>query len=482
MQKDKPSKVLLNDPERDAEKKRLYSSNKPGNVDDTFFYGIARGKNVGVVKGWALAQPQVTGCKKAVCYQAFNTEEEAWKWVSEAKKKLQRKVQKTRPIIKTRPVVGGKKGEEEEYESTEEYISFEDTSEEEQEKGAAPRRAAPPPPPKKIDHTNVNTSWMGSQRYVTDKVWAVEEEEEEVQEEAKLDYDLAGSPVASKYEVGEIIATGASGLVKKGKKKGASSAVVIKIRSSVIVPDFDKEESQNEVQVLKTGVSHENVVTLLDSFVLADALVIVLDLCEGGELFPSLVANTNDYTEKSAASILSQLLSALTFLHKNGVAHLDVVPENILRNKTTGYDIKLAGFSNARKLETACPLPMLIGTPSLQAPEIITKQAVSLSADIWSFGVLAFVLLSGKFPFEDKNVMRLHARIRKADFEFSADWNSISPSAKTLVGGLVQVDATKRLSAAKAAENDFFKGAKANKLNHFHSNFKHTVENTTWIC
>jgi hypothetical protein len=104
-----------------VEKKKLYSSNQPGTKGDKKYWAIARGKMNGVVVGWDRVEPQVTGCKKPVCYRSFNTEQEAWTWLTDARRKLQRKLHKTRRVTKTRPIPG-KKGEEEEYETDEVFL------------------------------------------------------------------------------------------------------------------------------------------------------------------------------------------------------------------------------------------------------------------------------------------------------------------------------------------------------------------------
>lgn len=462
------------DPAREAEKKRLYGSNKPGTPGDNKFWAVARGKSSGVLVGWDRVVPLITNCKKPICYASFNSEADAWAWLTETKKKLQRKLRKTQRVTKTRPVPG-KKGEEEEYETDENYTSFEDTSEEEVEKG--PRRAPPPPPPKKFDETNVDTTWMGSQRYVTDKVWLVEEEQQAEEEEVLADVDLTTTVVGKSYNVGGTIGRGAFAIVKNGQKGGAQFA--LKILSKQIIPDFDINVAKNELAALQAVKGHPNIVNVVEHFEIPNGFVIALELL-GTELFRSLAADNKPYHEDEAQKYVRQLVNAVEAIHAKGYVHRDIVPENILLTKTG--DVKLVGFSMVKAIKDTLPFDGLVGTPALQAPEVIMRQPISKVVDLWSIGCITYALLSGNFPFQDQNVMRLNIKIRKAEYDVAGpNWGPVSAAAKDFLKATLNPTAKDRLTAQQAKEHPWLKNnAPHTALPNFRASVKASVDSNAW--
>lgn len=467
------------DPTREAEKKRLYSSNRPGAKGDGKYYAIARGRISGVVIGWDRVEPHVVGCKKPVCYQAFGSEQEAWAWLAETKKKLQRMLKKTRTVTKTRPVKG-KKDEEEEYQTDEDYISYEDTSEEDSGKGRAPKRAPPPPPPKKLDEANFNTGWMGSQRYTTDKVWLVEEEQPDVvQQEA--DVNLNGTPVAQNYTIGQVIGRGGQAIVKLGTHKQGGAKVALKGRNAQIAPDFNIETAKREIEVMKQIGPHPNVIAYKESFVLRDAVVIVLELADGGELLNSLVADINrPWTEADVQQLIGQLSNTIANIHAKDIVHRDLVPENLL---LAGGKLKVAGFSLAKSCKGNEPFDGVVGAPCFQPPEVIQRQSFGKASDVWSIGVIAYLLCSGNVPFQDKNTMRLSMKIRKGEYDVSSPgWQQISPAAKDFIKQCLNVNPQARIPAANALGHPFLKAPVPKvPLANFRKTLKSNMDSGAWM-
>lgn len=469
----------VNDPAREAEKKRLYGNNKPGFEGDQKYWAIARGKLVGVVVGWERVVPQITNCKKPVCYASFNSEAEAWSWLTETKKKLQRKLKKTRKVTRTRPKPGGKKGEEEEYETEEDYTSYEDTSEEELEKSKAPRRPAPPPPPKKIDEANVDTTWMGSQRYVTDKVWLVEEEVQAEEEEKEADVDLSSTPVAKSYTIGPNIGRGAFAVVKGATNNQSGAKVALKVLSSQISPDFNAAAVDVEVKALQAVRGHPNIVNFVESIQLPHGVVIALEQL-GNPLLPFLAGENKPYHEDDAQKYIRHLVNAVEAIHAKGFVHRDIVPENLLL--APNGDLKLIGFSMVKEIKDQLPFDGLVGTPALQPPEVIMRQPIARAVDVWSIGCLTYALLSGKFPFQDSNVMRLNIKIRKAEYDLAGpEWGAVSSGAKDFIKAALNPDAKNRISAKDAKEHAWLKSnAPRSPLAQFRANLKATVDSNAW--
>jgi len=318
---------------------------------------------------------------------------------------------------------------------------------------------------------------MGSQRYTTDKVW-LQEEEEQLEEIKKVEINLNGTPVVAKYVVeNQVLGSGGFSIVKSGKSK-SGELVAIKVINKETSPTFDLNVAKMEIQILRS-VQHPNVVSLKDSFELLDSLVLVFERLDG-ELFPHL-ATLISYTEDDARNYIKQLVEAVSFLHSKNFVHRDLVPENIL---VKGNVIKLIGFSMACECSGVKPSDGLVGTTALQSPEVVNRQNFSKASDMWSIGVLSFALLSGKFPFQDNNQMRLNMKIRKGEFEFAnSDWSCVSAEAKNFVQQLIIVAPDKRFTASQAATFPWLKDpAKKNSLSSFLNNIKSSVQSTVWNC
>eukprot|EP01100_Stratorugosa_tubuloviscum_P006964 TRINITY_DN293_c0_g2_i1.p1 TRINITY_DN293_c0_g2~~TRINITY_DN293_c0_g2_i1.p1 ORF type:complete len:488 (-),score=299.50 TRINITY_DN293_c0_g2_i1:48-1511(-) len=477
-----PKKELIVESAREAEKRSIYSSVRPGAKGDSKYYAIARGKSSGVVLGWDRAEPLVTGYspvkRKPCCYRAFDREQDAWNWLADTKPKLTRKYKKNRRVTKTRPIPG-KKDEEEEYETEEEYFSFEDSSEDEVARG--PRRPAPPAPPRKMNASKTDTS--GFSQVKSDRVWLVEEEPEQVIEQKEADVNLNGTPVAAQFTIGAVIGRGAFAVVKSAKQKQGNRDVALKILGAEINPEFNASVAAGEIQILRQIGTHANIVSLIADFSLGRAVVLALELVPGGELLPILASSTTPYMEEQARSRVAQLVDAVEALHSRNIIHRDLTPENLLlvaKNETAA--LKLCGFSAARSCPAQLPFDGFVGTVTIQPPEIVTRQSSSKASDMWSVGVLAYVLLSGKFPFQDSNQMRLSMKIRKGEYAFpDPDWRPVSENAKQFIRALINPDANSRITAQQAKVHPWLSGAGARTpIPTFRASIKASVEATVW--
>lgn len=167
---------------------------------------------------------------------------------------------------------------------------------------------------------------------------------------------------------------------------------------------------------------------------------------EGGELFDRIV-DKSYYTEREARDLVLLLLEAIKYCHSYGIVHRDLKPENVLlSSKDDNASIKLADFGFAKKLDldsenltTAC------GTPGYVAPEILKGSSYGKTVDIWSIGVITFILLCGYPPFHHDNHNALFRLIKAGKFEFSSPyWDHISDEAKDLINQMLVVDPAKR--------------------------------------
>ncbi|CAE7634323.1 Camk4 [Symbiodinium sp. KB8] len=207
-----------------------------------------------------------------------------------------------------------------------------------------------------------------------------------------------------------------------------------------------------EIRLMRS-ISHPNIVSIVDFFDEPDHYIIVAELMTGGELFDEVVRRSH-YTERAARDVIRTMAEALAYLHERGVAHRDLKPENILLSSSEDDGvIKLADLGFARSvpksgLSTAC------GTPSYVAPEILNNTRYGLSVDMWSLGVIAYILLCGYAPFADRHQPTLFRKIRSGLFFFDPpQWNGVSAQAKDLIERMLTVNPAKRITAAEALQH-----------------------------
>jgi len=211
-----------------------------------------------------------------------------------------------------------------------------------------------------------------------------------------------------------------------------------------------------EIDIMKK-VDHPNVLSLKEIFENSKQLTLVMELITGGELFFKIV-DRGCYSEKDAANIVRQIVSGVKYLHSLGIAHRDLKPENLLCNgDNDNMQIKIADFglskifAGGQQLETSC------GTPDYAAPEVLTgEHAYDKSVDLWSVGVITYVLLCGYPPFYASSQPALFDKICKAKYDFPpTEWDFISDIAKDFIRNLLVLNPQKRLTAEECLMHPF---------------------------
>lgn len=262
------------------------------------------------------------------------------------------------------------------------------------------------------------------------------------------------SGINSIYEIGEKLGEGGYSTVKKGTHIQTKEKVAIKICNREGISKEDEQALRDEVQILKE-LDHPNVISCRDFFEEKDKFYVVLELVEGGELFDKIVEKSF-YNEKEARDLVKLLLNTLKYLHDKKIVHRDLKPENLLlKSKKDVSHVKLADFGFAVKTTGPESVKDKCGTPGYIAPEILKNNAgYGVQADMWSFGVIFFILLGGYPPFHDDNQKKLFRKILKADFQFHPDyWKGVSDDAKDLIQNLLIVDPYKRLTVDQALQH-----------------------------
>ena len=210
--------------------------------------------------------------------------------------------------------------------------------------------------------------------------------------------------------------------------------------------------------LLLREMKHQCIVQSVDVFEDADYVHLVTDLCSGGELFDKIIERSSSsdngmpcFDEQEAAHIMYQILTAISYMHEHGVVHRDIKPENILF-ETTDVDspIKIIDFGLARKHDEESPMRTVVGTPYYIAPDVL-KKSYNKSCDLWSVGVIAYVMLSGYPPFNGPDNSEVYSAVRRGRYRFpSKDWKYTSREARDFIRNLLQLDTSKRMTVDEA--------------------------------
>jgi len=266
------------------------------------------------------------------------------------------------------------------------------------------------------------------------------------------------SNVENKYSTRSsiVFGVGAFSKVYLGSNIDKSTKVAVKVVDRSTLDDEEEKQLVAEIAILRE-LSHENIIAIHDAYCEADNYHIILEYMNGGDLL-GILEEENFLDEINARDICYSLMSAVTHLHTHLIAHRDIKPENILVS-SSGDDlvIKLADFGFAKKESTPDCLKTLCGTLSYVAPEVLLSRSYGVKCDIWSAGVLAFVLMGGYQPFHSTNDDEIKNLIVEGDFEFDDKyWSHISDAAKDYIESLLIVDPEDRVDAEDLISHSWY--------------------------
>jgi len=214
-------------------------------------------------------------------------------------------------------------------------------------------------------------------------------------------------------------------------------------------------------------VDHANVLRLEEVFETDELIALVMELVVGGELFYKIVEKGN-YSEKDAANIVRQMIKGVEYLHSKGIAHRDLKPENLLcaseNDKDPQYQpfrVVIADFGLSKVFDKGEQLETSCGTPDYVAPEVITAEgSYDKSVDMWSCGVITYVLLCGFSPFLSSTQTGLFEKIIKCEYDFpDPEWTHISENAKDFIRRLLVKDPKARYTASQCLEHAWLTSA-----------------------
>ncbi|KAH3756511.1 myosin light chain kinase [Pelomyxa schiedti] len=263
----------------------------------------------------------------------------------------------------------------------------------------------------------------------------------------------------TKYRLCKILGRGAFSVVWMAETLETGEAVAVKIVDKKAMGDYSKT-LQNEVSILK-NLHHPNIISLRDIAETHDKIHLVTDLVTGGELFERIVQK-GSYSEQDAIALVRKVVDAVKYLHDNNIVHRDLKPENLLlRSEDDDLDVRIADFGFSKIAGDDSLLYTSCGTPSYVAPEILEAVGYGKPVDMWSVGVITYILLCGYPPFFGDSVPIVFEEILHGHYEYHEEyWSGISDEAKNFIDSLLVLDPTQRLTAKQALEHPWLTGAK----------------------
>ncbi|XP_076000147.1 myosin light chain kinase, smooth muscle isoform X2 [Genypterus blacodes] len=212
----------------------------------------------------------------------------------------------------------------------------------------------------------------------------------------------------------------------------------------------ERDAARREIELMN-HLHHPRLVQCLAAYDQKPEMVMVMEFIAGGELFERIVDDNFEHTESASVRYMQEILDGVAYMHQQEIVHLDIKPENIVCVDRSGTSIKIIDFGLACKLDPKVPLKVLHGTPEFVAPEVISYEPVCLATDMWSVGVICYILLSGESPFQGNSEAETLALVTAAQWEFDDEsFEEITEQAKGFISSLLNKDARRRMSVAEA--------------------------------
>ncbi|GFQ01959.1 phosphoenolpyruvate carboxylase kinase 2 [Phtheirospermum japonicum] len=248
------------------------------------------------------------------------------------------------------------------------------------------------------------------------------------------------------YQLCEELGRGRFGVVHRcySAADGESFACKSIYKHSLSSDPTDRRCLETEPKILHLLSGCPSILRLHDAYEDDDCVHIVTDLCDGGDLFDRLSSGAR-FSESDAAAVLTQLMAAVAYCHRLGVAHRDIKPDNILFDSRGR--LKLADFGSAEFFGVS-EMSGVVGTPYYVAPEVLTGRGYNEKVDVWSAGVILYIMLAGVPPFYGDGPAETFEAVLRSNLRFPTKiFRSVSPEAKDLLRKMICRDVSRRLSA-----------------------------------
>ncbi|KAF1379755.1 hypothetical protein PFLUV_G00179330 [Perca fluviatilis] len=254
--------------------------------------------------------------------------------------------------------------------------------------------------------------------------------------------------VTDHYILQEKLGMGKFGLVFKLRHKETGRVFAGKFYKGRRAKE--REAARKEIELMNF-LHHPKLVQCLAAYDHKPEMVMVMEFIAGGELFERIVDDSFEHTEPASVRYMQQILKGIAFMHQQSIVHLDLKPENIVCVDTHGTSIKIIDFGLASRLDENAPLKVMHGTPEFVAPEVINYEPVFLTTDMWSIGVICYILLSGESPFQGNSDAETLTLVTAAQWEFDEEsFDEITDEAKNFISSLLNKDARRRMTCEEA--------------------------------
>ena len=262
----------------------------------------------------------------------------------------------------------------------------------------------------------------------------------------------------------KLLGSGAFGEVWLVHHKDLDRDFAMKIIKKRKNKSNEEKEILNEIEILKK-LDHPKILKIIDFYSKVKKYYIITEYCPEGELFNEII-KVGRFDEGQTAFIINQILKAITYCHRNQIIHRDIKPENIMitkREKNGCLQVKLIDFGTAKIFERGVAENRYVGSSYYMAPEVL-KRKYDEKCDLWSIGVIFYILLTGRPPFDGNDDEEILKNVEKGVYDkTSYPFPSLSNLAKDLINKLLQYEPKKRISAEEALEHQWFKTAEFKK-------------------
>ncbi|XP_031130182.1 calcium-dependent protein kinase 24-like [Ipomoea triloba] len=275
-----------------------------------------------------------------------------------------------------------------------------------------------------------------------------------------LSDNVTGDDIWKKYEFGKELGRGEFGVTYLCTDKETGEIVACKkISKSKLRTEIDVEDVRREVEIMRHLPKHPNIVSYKDVFEDKEAVYLLMELCEGGELFDRIVAKGH-YTERAAALVTKTILEVIQMCHKHGVIHRDLKPENFLyANGNENAPLKAIDFGLSIFFKPGQRFKEIVGSPYYMAPEVLRRD-YGHEVDVWSAGVILYILLCGVPPFWAETEEGIAHAIVRGEIDFKRDpWPKVSEDAKDLVKGMLDSNPYSRMTIKEVLAHKWIQNA-----------------------
>ena len=264
--------------------------------------------------------------------------------------------------------------------------------------------------------------------------------------------------VQSLYEIGKVLGRGQFGTARLATEKATGEKYACKTISKRKLRNKDDiEDVKREIQIMHHLAGHPNIVTMKDSFEDKHNIHLITELCAGGELFDRITARGH-YSEKDAATLVRTMVSVVAHCHHMGVMHRDLKPENFLMaDESEEAELKATDFGLSVYLQSDKRLNDLVGSAFYVAPEVLRRNYFK-EADIWSCGVILYILLSGVPPFYGETEQQIFEAILRGKLDLQSEpWPKISKEAKDCLKKMLVADPKQRATADQILQHEWMR-------------------------